>query len=126
MSSFKEEDTLYKAIIRRDLPAVNAFLAQGDSVPEFLYLQATNHDHLAVLQFMLNIEPEKRQYAVRLAVGQGAVVCTKFFLEKASVKDCEEIANITPRRNNEIIAQLIHSAILEKNAAVENTAVFSI
>jgi len=126
MSSFKEEDTLYKAIIRRDSSATSAFLARGESVPEFLYLQATNHDHLAVLQFMLNIEPEKRQYAVRLAVGQGAIVCTKFFLERASVKDCEEIANIIPRRNNEIIAQLIHSAILEKSAAVENTTEFSI
>ena len=126
MSSFKEEDTLYKAIIRRDSSATSAFLARGESVPEFLYLQATNHDHLAVLKFMLNIEPEKRQYAVRLAVGQGAIVCTKFFLEKASVKDCEEIANITPRRNNEVIAQLIRNAILEKSAAVEKTPEFSI
>ena len=126
MSAFKEEDTFYKAIIRRDSTAVSAFLAQGDSVPEFLYLQATNHDHLGVVQFILNIEPEKRQYAARLAVGQGAVVCTKFFLEGASVKDCEEIANITPRRNNEIIAQLITSAILEKSAAVESTTEISI
>ena len=79
MSSFKEEDTIYKAIIRRDSLAVTAFLERGGSVPEFLYLQATNHDHLAVLQFMLNIEPEKKQYAAKLSVGQGAVACTRFF-----------------------------------------------
>jgi hypothetical protein len=42
MSSFKEEDTLYKAIIRRDSSAASAFLVQGESVPEFLYLQASN------------------------------------------------------------------------------------
>lgn len=126
MSSFKEENTIYKAIIRRDSPAVNAFLAQGESVPEFLYLQVTNHDHLAVLQFMLNIEPEKKRYAAKLSVGQGAVTCTKFFLETASIKDCDEFAGITPRRNNEIIAQLIQSAIVEKRAVLKNAAEFSI
>ena len=94
MSSFKEENTIYKAIIRRDSPAVNAFLAQGESVPEFLYLQVTNHDHLAVLQFMLNIEPEKKRYAAKLSVGQGAVTCTKFFLETASIKDCDEFKTL--------------------------------
>ena len=126
MSSFKEEDTIYKAIIRRDSLAVTVFLERGGSVPEFLYLQATNHDHLAVLQFMLNIEPEKKQYAAKLSVGQGAVTCTRFFLETASIKDCEEFASITPRRNKEIIAQLIQSALAEKNAVSESTTEFSI
>ena len=113
-------------IIRRDSSAVNTFLEQGELVPEFLYLQATNHDHLVVLQFMLNIEPEKRQYAAKLAVGQGAVVCTKFFLESASVKDCEEFVSIVPRKNNEAIAHLIQSAIIEKNALTENATELSI
>ncbi len=126
MSSFKEEDTIYKAIIRRDSSAVNTFLAQGESVPEFLYLQATNHDHLAVLQFMLNIEPEKKQYAAKLSVGEGAVACTKFFLETASIKDCEEFAGIVPRRNQEIIARLIQSAVTEKSVVSESTTEFSI
>ena len=126
MSSFKEEDTIYKAIIRRDSPAVNAFLAQGESVPEFLYLQVTNHDHLAVLQFMLTIEPEKKQYAAKLSVGQGAVTCTRFFLETSSIKDCEEFAGITPRRNQEIIVQLIQNALTEKSAVLGNTTEFSI
>lgn len=126
MSSFKKEDTIYKAIIRRDSPAVSAFLEKGESIPEFLYLQATNHDHLAVLQFMLNIEPEKRAYTARLAVGQGAIECTKFFLEAASLKDCEGFAKITPRRNNSEIAQLIQNAILEKRALTENVTELSI
>lgn len=126
MSSFKEEDTIYKAIIRRDSAAVNAFLTQGESVPEFLYLQVTNHDHLAILQFMLNIEPEKKQYAAKLSVGQGAVTCTRFFLETASIKDCEEFAGITPRRNKEIIAQLIQIATVEKNTVLESATEFSI
>lgn len=126
MSSFKQEDTIYKAIIRRDSPAVSSFLEKGESIPEFLYLQVTNHDHLAVLQFMLNIQPEKRSYAARLAVGQGAIECTKFFLETASLKDCEEFRNITPRRNNGAIAQLIQNALIEKRALAENATVFSI
>lgn len=126
MSSFKEEDTIYKAIIRRDSAAVNAFLTQGESVPEFLYLQVTNHDHLAILQFMLNIEPEKKQYAAKLAVRQGAVTCTRFFLETASIKDCEELAGITPRRNKEIIAQLIQIATVERSTVLESATEFSI
>ena len=116
MSAFKEEDTIYKAIIRRDSPSVSAFLEKGELIPEFLYLQATNHDHLAVLQFMLNIEPEKRAYATRRAIGQGAIECTKFFLQTASFNDCKGFSNITPRRNNDAIAQLIQSAIIEKRA----------
>lgn len=115
MCSFKEVDTIYKAIIRRDSLAVTAFLKQGESVPEFLYLQATNHDHLAVLQFMLSIEPEKKQYAARLSVGQGAVTCTRFILESASIKDCEDFAGIIPRRNKEIVTLLIQNALAEKN-----------
>ncbi len=127
MSSFKEEDTIYKAIIRRDSAAVNAFLTQGDSsVPEFLYLQVTNHDHLAILQFMLNIEPEKKQYAAKLSVRQGAVNCTRFVLQTASIKDCEEFAGITPRRNKEIIAQLIQIATVEKSTVLERATEFSI
>lgn len=126
MSSFKEEDTIYKAIIRRDSPAVSTFLEKGEPIPEFLYLQVTNHDHLAVLKFMLNIAPEKRAYAAKLTVRQGAIECTKFFLESASLKDCEGFANITPRRNNDTIAQLIQNAIVEKRALTENTTGFSI
>lgn len=126
MSSFKQEDTIYKAIIRRNFPAVSAFLEKGDSIPEFLYLEVTNHDHLGVLQFMLNIQPEKKSYAARLAIGQGAIKCTEFFLETASLNDCEGFANITPRRNNDTIAQLIQSAIVEKRALPESATELSI
>lgn len=126
MSSFKKEDTIYKAIIRRDSPAVSAFLEKGASIPEFLYLQVTNHDHLSILQFMLRIAPEKRSYAARLAIGQGAIECTKFFLETASLKDCEGFSNITSRRNNDTISQLIQKAIIEKSALTENATELSI
>ena len=75
---------------------------------------------------MLTIEPEKKQYAAKLSVGQGAVTCTRFFLETSSIKDCEEFAGITPRRNQEIIAQLIQNALTEKSAVLGNTTEFSI
>jgi hypothetical protein len=107
-------DSFYQAILSQDNPVVQDFLAKGAKIPDFLYMQATNHDHLNTLKYLLSLQPNKRSEALKLAVAQGAVQCLNYLAPAEETLDLEELKKITPRRNQEVIANILEETISSK------------
>lgn len=108
-------NTLYNAIIKQDKAAVSQLLESGEKIPEFLYMQITNHDNLSILQFLLTFQPEKQLNALKLSFIQGAVKCFQYLASFTSKGELEELSTTTPRRNIEAIRSSLERALCAKS-----------
>lgn len=113
-------NTLYNALLSKDKAAVNQFLKDGEKIPEFLYMQITNHDNLSILQFLLSFQPEKQLDALKQSFIQGAVECFQYLATLSSKVELKALSTINPRRNTEAIKALLECALCTKSPETVN------
>jgi predicted HTH transcriptional regulator len=115
-----KENQLYLAIIKNEWTTSRALLDEGVIPPQILYLQIPNHDDAKTLSFLLTLQPNENLRMLRLSIVQGGVKCTELLLrdENISLASIKQLAQIKSRRNQQEIAELVSSAIVNR----ENSA----